>query len=90
MKTEFGPDWRKKFASFEMKPFAAASIGQVHPGTLHNGTEVAVKIQYPGVAKGIESDIDNLVGLLKIWKVFPEGMILQVLSNLFLYLGCII
>ncbi|XP_039294170.1 atypical kinase COQ8B, mitochondrial isoform X2 [Nilaparvata lugens] len=77
MKSEFGDDWRSRFASFEMKPFAAASIGQVHPGVLHDGTEVAVKIQYPGVAESIESDIENLVSLLKVWKVFPEGLFID-------------
>lgn len=56
-----------------MKPFAAASIGQVHAGTLPDGREVAVKIQYPGVAQGIESDIDNLMMVLKFWDVFPKG-----------------
>uniref|UniRef100_A0A1B6ESG4 ABC1 atypical kinase-like domain-containing protein n=1 Tax=Cuerna arida TaxID=1464854 RepID=A0A1B6ESG4_9HEMI len=74
---EFGEDWRSRLASFEMKPFAAASIGQVHSATLLDGTEVAMKIQYPGVAKGIESDIDNLVGILKVWNIFPEGMFID-------------
>ncbi|RZF39889.1 hypothetical protein LSTR_LSTR010517 [Laodelphax striatellus] len=77
MKSELGADWRSRFASFEMRPFAAASIGQVHPGVLHDGTEVAVKIQYPGVAESIESDIENLVSLLKVWKVFPEGLFID-------------
>lgn len=40
--------------------------GQVHLAVLHSGQEVAVKVQYPGVAKGINSDIDNLVGVLKV------------------------
>lgn len=73
MVQEFGEGWRNKLSSFEMKPFAAASIGQVHSATLLDGTEVAMKIQYPGVAKGIESDIDNLVGILNVWNVFPKG-----------------
>lgn len=60
MSTELGPNWQEKLAEFERKPFAAASIGQVHYGKLEDGREVAIKIQYPGVAKGIESDIDNL------------------------------
>uniref|UniRef100_A0A1B6KC95 ABC1 atypical kinase-like domain-containing protein n=1 Tax=Graphocephala atropunctata TaxID=36148 RepID=A0A1B6KC95_9HEMI len=77
MVQEFGEDWRSRVASFEMKPFAAASIGQVHSATLLDGTEVAMKIQYPGVAKGIESDIDNLVGILKVWNIFPEGMFID-------------
>lgn len=58
---------------FEEKPFAAASIGQVHYIRLKDGRECAMKIQYPGVAQGIESDINNLVGILKVWNVFPEG-----------------
>lgn len=66
MVTELGPNWREKLKSFEEKPFAAASIGQVHRGVLLNGMEVAIKIQYPGVARSIESDIDNLVGMLKV------------------------
>lgn len=77
MKGEFGKDWKSKFNSFDEKPFAAASIGQVHRATLHDGTAVAVKIQYPGVAKSIESDIDNLVGMLKVWDVFPAGIFID-------------
>lgn len=63
---QLGSDWRSRMAEFDMKPFAAASIGQVHWAKLHDGTEVAIKIQYPGVAEGIQSDIDNLVGILKV------------------------
>lgn len=77
MKSEFGSDWSSKFDRFDVKPFAAASIGQVHRALLHDGTEVAVKIQYPGVAKSIESDIDNLVGMLKLWNVFPAGIFID-------------
>lgn len=77
MKSEFGSDWRSNFKSFEDKPFAAASIGQVHRGILPDGMEVAIKIQYPGVAKSIESDIDNLVGMLKVWDVFPAGIFID-------------
>lgn len=77
MKGEFGSDWKSKFDRFDEKPFAAASIGQVHRALLPNGTEVAVKIQYPGVARSIESDIDNLVGMLKVWDVFPAGIFID-------------
>ncbi|XP_050683170.1 atypical kinase COQ8B, mitochondrial isoform X3 [Leptidea sinapis] len=77
MSSQLGPDWRSRVQSFEEKPFAAASIGQVHLAVLHNGQEVAVKVQYPGVAKGIDSDIDNLVGVLKVWNVFPKGMFID-------------
>ncbi len=73
MVSEFGTDWRQKFASFEDQPFAAASIGQVHRAVLPDDRAVAVKIQYPGVAKGIKSDISNLLGLLKVANILPEG-----------------
>ncbi|XP_063879464.1 uncharacterized protein LOC135110777 isoform X2 [Scylla paramamosain] len=71
---QLGDDWRSKVATFDEKPFAAASIGQVHLATLHDGRPVAMKIQYPGVAEGIESDINNLVSSLKVANIFPEGL----------------
>ena len=70
---EFGTGWRDKFTEFNEQPFAAASIGQVHRGVLKDGRVVAVKVQYPGVAKGIESDINNLMGILKVAKIVPES-----------------
>ena len=45
MKGQLGDNWRDKLAQFEDKPFAAASIGQVHKGVLHDGRPVAIKIQ---------------------------------------------
>lgn len=75
--SQLGSNWRDKLQSFDDKPFAAASIGQVHLAKLHDGTEVAMKIQYPGVAKGINSDIDNLMSVLKVWDVFPKGMFID-------------
>ena len=45
---------------------------------LHDGTEVAMKIQYPGVADSINSDIDNLMGILNVWNILPEGKIKKV------------
>ncbi|KAH8289228.1 hypothetical protein KR054_002001 [Drosophila jambulina] len=78
MNTQLGADWRQRLSRFEDKPFAAASIGQVHRATLAaNGMDVAIKIQYPGVAQSIESDIDNLVGMLKVWDVFPQGFFID-------------
>lgn len=74
---ELGSDWRTKLKSFEEKPFAAASIGQVHMGVLHDGREVAIKVQYPGVAKGISSDISNLMSVMKMWKFLPDGLYME-------------
>ncbi|XP_071213088.1 atypical kinase COQ8B, mitochondrial-like [Salvelinus alpinus] len=74
LEEELGAGWRKQLLSFEDKPFAAASIGQVHHGMLQDGREVAMKIQYPGVAESIHSDINNLMSMLKISIVLPEGL----------------
>ncbi|XP_047498789.1 atypical kinase COQ8A, mitochondrial-like [Penaeus chinensis] len=71
---QFGPDWRSLVTTFDERPFAAASIGQVHLATLPDGRSVAMKIQYPGVAEGIDSDINNLIGTLKIANILPEGL----------------
>ncbi|KAH9901891.1 ABC1-domain-containing protein [Xylariomycetidae sp. FL2044] len=73
-----GPEWRELFDHFEEKPMAAASIGQVHAATLRsNGQKVAVKIQFPGVADSINSDLDNLSMLLTASKVLPRGLYLD-------------
>lgn len=53
------------FARFEQQPLAAASLGQVHRATTHDGDEVVVKVQYPGIAAALESDFDNLGFLVK-------------------------
>ena len=58
---ELGPEWESQFQEFDWVPFAAASIGQVHRGVLHSGREVAVKIQYPGIAESIDSDMNMYV-----------------------------
>lgn len=75
--SELGTDWRSDLRSFDDKPFAAASIGQVHRAVMLDGREIAIKVQYPGVAKSIESDIDNLVSMLKVWDVFPKGIFID-------------
>jgi predicted unusual protein kinase regulating ubiquinone biosynthesis (AarF/ABC1/UbiB family) len=55
-----GSGWRDRFDRFDDGPAAAASIGQVHRATWHDGTEVAVKIQYPGVAEALTADLAHL------------------------------
>uniref|UniRef100_A0A665VGZ9 Atypical kinase COQ8B, mitochondrial-like n=1 Tax=Echeneis naucrates TaxID=173247 RepID=A0A665VGZ9_ECHNA len=74
LEEELGPGWRDKLSSFEEKPFAAASIGQVHYGVLKDDSEIAMKIQYPGVAESIHSDINNLMSVLKMSVVLPDGL----------------
>jgi predicted unusual protein kinase regulating ubiquinone biosynthesis (AarF/ABC1/UbiB family) len=58
---ELGDDPENVFASFEKRAFAAASLGQVHCGRLKTGEDVAVKIQYPGIARTIREDLGNLL-----------------------------
>ena len=73
-----GSSWRELFANFEERPFAAASIGQVHKATLaSNGKAVAVKVQYPGVRNSIDSDLNNLALLLTASKLLPKGLYLD-------------
>lgn len=73
-----GSDWRSLFTTFDEKPLAAASIGQVHSAVLKsNGARVAVKIQYPGVANSIDSDLSNLGILLTASRLLPKGLFLD-------------
>lgn len=74
---DLGPSWRDLFQSFEEKPMAAASIGQVHGAVLRDGSPVAVKVQYPGVAASISSDLNNLSLLLHATKLLPKGLYLN-------------
>ena len=76
VESELGRPPEELFAEFSPAPIAAASIGQVHAARLHDGTEVAVKVQYPGVADAIRDDLANtelLFTFLKIVKgVVPQ------------------
>lgn len=60
---ELGKTPEELFAHFEPEPFAAASMGQVHAATLHDGRDVVVKLQFPGVDVAIESDLRNMAGM---------------------------
>jgi predicted unusual protein kinase regulating ubiquinone biosynthesis (AarF/ABC1/UbiB family) len=56
---ELGAPVERRFAPFDDRPFASASIGQVHRATLEDGRAVAVKVQHPGIASAVESDLEN-------------------------------
>ena len=57
---ELGAPPERLFAEFDTRPLAAASLGQVHAARLHDGREVVLKVQYPGIAEAVESDLANL------------------------------
>ncbi|WP_444452527.1 ABC1 kinase family protein [Rhodobacter capsulatus] len=72
--TAWGPDFLKHFKKFDVHPIAAASIGQVHRAWTKDGRDLAIKVQYPGVRKSIDSDVDNVATLMKISGLVPKGL----------------
>ena len=77
MSDAYGPDWEELFYGFEMKPLAAASIGQVHRAVAPDGREMVLKVQYPGVAASIDSDVDNIATLLRMSGLLPAELDIQ-------------
>lgn len=71
---EWGTGWHSHFARFDVRPFAAASIGQVHRAKTQDGRDLAIKVQYPGVRASIDSDVDNIATLLRLPGLLPRGM----------------
>uniref|UniRef100_UPI0033405D10 ABC1 kinase family protein n=1 Tax=Sandarakinorhabdus sp. TaxID=1916663 RepID=UPI0033405D10 len=69
----WGPNWRAQFRHFDDQPIAAASIGQVHQATALDGRDLAIKVQYPGVAASIDADVDNVAALVKMSGLVPSG-----------------
>src|SRR3712207_6372095 len=60
MMAELGPDWQARFGSFDLKPAAAASLGQVHRATTKEGAPLACKLQYPDMQSAVEADLAQL------------------------------
>jgi predicted unusual protein kinase regulating ubiquinone biosynthesis (AarF/ABC1/UbiB family) len=71
---DLGEKLQDAFADFDEEPIAAASIGQVHKAQLEDGREVAVKVQYPGIAEAIHADMQNLRLGLKLLSVIAPGI----------------
>jgi predicted unusual protein kinase regulating ubiquinone biosynthesis (AarF/ABC1/UbiB family) len=69
-----GEDWRQLFTSFDEKPAAAASIGQVHRAVWHDGRQVAVKLQYPGAGPALLSDLNQIARLGRLFAVVNPGL----------------
>lgn len=74
MEGSLGANWKAEFLSFNFKPIASASIGQVHQAYSDAGDNLAVKVQYPGIRKSINSDVDNVGTLLKVVGLIPESV----------------
>jgi predicted unusual protein kinase regulating ubiquinone biosynthesis (AarF/ABC1/UbiB family) len=77
---EYGKGWQARFERFDDEPLAAASIGEVHRARTRDGREVALKIQYPGVAPSIDADVDNVAALLRLLDVLPRGADIDALA----------
>src|SRR6201995_5815519 len=66
MSAELGPDWQQKFSNFEHHPAAAASLGQVHRASAHDGSPLACKLQYPDMKSAVEADLSQLEWLFAL------------------------
>jgi predicted unusual protein kinase regulating ubiquinone biosynthesis (AarF/ABC1/UbiB family) len=78
---EYGKGWQRRFDRFDFDPVAAASIGQVHRVVKQGGRELALKIQYPGVARSVDSDVENLASLLKRLDFLPVRLDIDALAT---------
>jgi predicted unusual protein kinase regulating ubiquinone biosynthesis (AarF/ABC1/UbiB family) len=74
MQAELGPDWQARFAAFDLKPAAAASLGQVHRARGHDGAALACKLQYPDMASAVEADLRQLDLLFALHRRFDPAI----------------
>ena len=74
IESELEAPLKETFATFDPEPVAAASIGQVYRATLHDGRDVAVKVQYPGVGAAVRADMQNLGIILRLMKRIAPGL----------------
>lgn len=79
LETAWGSGWQAGFRRFSFAPLAAASIGQVHRAELKAGPVLAVKLQYPGVRRSIDSDVDMVATLLRLLDPQPGALDLDAL-----------
>lgn len=74
MASELGPEWRKRFESFDQVAAAAASLGQVHRAVALDGEAVACKLQYPDMASAVEADIRQLKVVFAIYQRYDRSI----------------
>ena len=77
----WGESWQDRFSRFVFTPLAAASIGQVHEAVTVDGHHLAIKIQYPGIRQSIDSDVDNVAGLLSLFNMVPAESLKPLLQE---------
>ena len=81
LQDSYGTDFRHLFRSFDTRPLAAASIGQVHRALSPEGQPLAIKLQYPGVRDAIDSDLDNAAALIRWSGLWPRELDLAPLMD---------
>lgn len=74
MQAELGPQWQHRFEAFDLRPAAAASLGQVHEATTPEGASVACKLQYPDMQSAVEADLNQLDWLFGLHRQFSHGI----------------
>lgn len=74
---QWGTGWMRRFKRFNVRPVAAASIGQVHEALGHDGRHMAIKVQYPGVKGSIDSDVSNVGALVRVSGIVSQGIDLK-------------
>ncbi len=74
LNAQWPENWLRQFKKFDVRPIAAASIGQVHRAQLKDGRDLAIKVQYPGVAQSIDSDVANVGALIRMSGLVPKGI----------------
>ena len=74
MAAELGPDWQSRFQHFDLDAAAAASLGQVHRATAHDGQLLACKLQYPGIESAVEADLSQLRLMFGIYRRYERSI----------------
>ena len=74
MAAELGPDWQKRFKTFEHQAAHAASLGQVHRAVSHDGRDLACKLQYPDMLSAVEADLGQLKLIFSIYERYDRSI----------------
>jgi predicted unusual protein kinase regulating ubiquinone biosynthesis (AarF/ABC1/UbiB family) len=74
MASELGPDWQKRFRSFEREAARAASLGQVHRAVGHDGRALACKLQYPDMQSAVEADLSQLKLVMSLYERYDRAV----------------